>query len=185
MRRPCLFVCAALAVAAAGAVARGQDRLPRDPGIEMLVADTDAMPPEFAADALIRLSGSPKITRAAWRREILDEAFLRAYGAQDPYRRSATQPMPPDSRQGAQLLASDTSLTRVSLQVRATQLMTFVDPARARELFEWIELNLEPGVCEDPLVPAVDEYDTALSLIARTSFGTNRGDALRFLELYL
>ena len=110
---------------------------------------------------------------------------MRAYGAQEQYRRSSAQPIPPDSRQGAQFLALATALTRVSLQVRVSQLMAFTDPTRARELFEWIELNLSPGVCEDPLVPAVDEYYSALSLLARTTFGADRAEALRFLELYL
>ena len=63
--------------------------------------------------------------------------------------------------------------------------MALVNPKRAHELFEWIDLNLEPAVCDDPLVPAVDEYYAALSLLARTAFGRDRAEALRFLELYL
>jgi hypothetical protein len=55
--------------------------------------------------------------------------------------------------------------------------MALVDPRRAHELFEWIDLNLEPAVCDDPLVPAVDEYYTALSLLARTAFGGDRAGA--------
>ena len=184
MRLSHALVCAAI-VASAGLPIRAQEFPPRDPNIQSLVDAAASVPPEFAADALIRLSGSPKITEDAWRRELLDEAFFRAYGAQEQYRRSALQPVPPDSRQGANDLASATALNRVSLQVRAAQLMAFVDPARAHELFEWIDLNLEPAACEDPLVPAVDEYYTALSLLARTAFGADRAEGLRFLELYL
>jgi len=84
-----------------------------------------------------------------------------------------------------QLMASAMSLNRVSLQVRAAQLMAFIDPRRARQLFEWIDLDLTPGPCEDPLVPAVDEYYSALSLLARQTFDGNRDEALRFFELYL
>ena len=108
-----------------------------------------------AADVMIRLAGSARVADPAWRRELLDEAFMRAYGAQEQYRRSSGQPIPPDSRQGAQFLAFATALTRVSLQVRVSQLMAFTDPTRARELFEWIDLNLSPGVCDDPLVPDI------------------------------
>jgi hypothetical protein len=181
----CVAVAGA-AGAAAGAQESARPALPiRDPIIEVFAADAAALPPEFAADVMIRLAGSARVADPAWRRELLDEAFMRAYGAQEPYRRSSGQPIPPDSRQGAQFLALATAMTRVSLQVRASQLMAFSDPARARELFEWIELNLSPGVCEDPLVPAVDEYYSALSLIARTTFGADRAEALRFLELYL
>jgi hypothetical protein len=183
MPRAAYLVCAAIVF---GAALEGQGQSPsrRDPAIERLAADAAAVPPEFEADALMRLAASPKVD-SRWRRELLEEAFLRAYGAQDQYRRAATQPLPPDSRQGANQLAYTTSLTRVSLQSRAAQMLTLVDPPRARELFEWIDLNLEPALCEDPLVPAVDEYYSALSQLARTSFGADRGEALRFLELYL
>jgi hypothetical protein len=157
----------------------------RDPSLETLAADAAGLPPELAADALIRIASSARVTDRSWRRELLTEAFFHAYGARDQYRRGTRQSIPPDTRQGAQLLASAMSLNRVSLQVRASQLMAFVDTRRARELFEWIDLDLTAGVCEDPLVPAVDEYYTALSLLARTTFGQDRAEALRFLELYL
>ena len=183
------FACAAIATGAGVLVNAQESARPasafRDPIIEAFAADAAALPPEFASDVMIRLAGSARVADPAWRRELLDEAFMRAYGAQEQYRRSSAQPIPPDSRQGAQFLALATALTRVSLQVRVSQLMAFTDPTRARELFEWIELNLSPGVCEDPLVPVVDEYYSALSLLARTTFGADRAEALRFLELYL
>ena len=157
----------------------------RDRALRALAFDANNLPSEFSADALIRIAGSGRVTDRAWQRELLDAAFMRAYGAQEQYRRSTTQPLPPDSRQGANRLAYDASITRVSLQIRAVQLMAFVDPARARELFEWIDLNLAPAACGDPLVPSVDEYYTALSQLARTTFGAQRGEGVRFLELYL
>src|SRR5262249_50376097 len=82
----------------------------------------------------------------------------------------------------------DTGLTRVSLQLRAAQTMALVDPARAREMFEWIDLDLVPGTCESPIVPAVDEYYTTLAVLARTTFGTTaqgRSDAVRFLSFHM
>ena len=190
MRSRLGIACATLAVAAATFVARAQERERperpvRDADIRELAAQTIAVPAEFAADALIRLSGSSRITDASWRRELLDEAYLRAYGAQEQYKRSSTLGIPPDSRQGAQILAYTAPLTRVTLQVRAAQLMALLDRSRALEMFEWIDLNLAPSVCEDPLVPAVDDYYSALGQLARTAFGNNRGEALRFLQLYL
>jgi hypothetical protein len=157
----------------------------RDPALETLAGDAANLPPELAADALIRIASSARVAESAWKRELLTDAFIDAYGARDQYRRSTPQVIPPDTRQGAQLMASAMSLNRLSLQVRAAQLMAFIDPRRARELFEWIDLDLAPGVCEDLLVPSVDEYYSALSLLARTTFGNDRGEALRFLELYL
>jgi hypothetical protein len=156
----------------------------RDPGLEALATDAASLPPELAADALIRIASSARVTDRSWKRELLDEAFLKAYGARDQYRRGTPQSIQPDTRQNAQLLAYAMSLNRVSLQVRASQLMTFVDPGRARDLFEWIDLDIAPAACEDLLVPAVDEYYSALSLVARTTFA-DRAEALRFFELIL
>jgi len=182
-----VIVCATLAVAAAGLVLRADgDRPSRDARIQALVEATDLVAPEFAADALIRLSTSSRITDVSWRRELLDEAYYRAYAAQDQYRRwSPPGFIPPDSRQGAQLLADATSLNRMSLQVRVAQLMASTDPGRARELFEWIDLRLPRGTCDDPLVASADDYYTAVSLLARTAFGRDRNEALRFLQVYL
>ena len=157
----------------------------RDPALEMLAGDAAGLPPELAADALIRIAASPRVADITWKRELLTEAFFHAYGARDGYRRSTPQSIPPDTRQGAQIFAYATSLNRVSLQVRAAQLMAYVDPPRARELFEWIDLDLAPAICDDVLAPAVDEYYSALSLLARTTFGDDRTAALRFFELFL
>jgi hypothetical protein len=179
------LVCALLAAVAVAGMRASQEPAPRDPILITLADDAAGAPPEFAADALIRIASSSRIVDPEWRRELLNNAFMRAYGAREQYRRGSTQPIPPDTRQGAQQLAFTTSLTRVSLQVRAAQLMAFADAERARELFEWIDLNLAPGVCDDPLVPAVDEYYSVLSVLARTTFGDDRGEALRFLSVYL
>jgi hypothetical protein len=160
---------------------------PRDAQLDALVVEASAAPPEFAADVLIRASASPRIVDASWKRELLETAFIRAYGSQQDYRR-ASAPISPDTRQGADALAADTPLNRITLQVRAAEGMRNVDPGRARELFEWIELNLESGACESPLVPALDEYYAALATLARQTFpdgAQGRGDALQFFELYL
>jgi hypothetical protein len=178
------LVCAAMVAAAAGLGVRGQEQSSLSSDFRELVSDARGLPPEFAADALIRLSGSSQVT-TSMRRELLNEAFMRAYAAYDDYRRSTTAILRPESRQSALRLAYDTGLTRLTLQARATQLMTFTDPQRARELFDWIELNLAPGVCEDPLVPAVDEYYSALSLIARTTPATSRAEMMRFFVIHL
>lgn len=161
-----------------------QERRARDPRIDTLIADARTVPAEFSADALIRLAGLSQVSNAK-KVELLDEAFQRAQSARDEYRMSSLPDLPVDTRQGAQRQASATGLSRVSLQARAAQLMAFVDPRRARELFEWIDLNVSSPVCDGPLVPAVDDYYTALSYLARTTFGSNRAEGLWFLEFYL
>jgi hypothetical protein len=182
MRRTACVCCAVMVLVAA---LQGQDQKPprRDQAIEFLQADAASLAPEFEADVLIHLSQLPRVDKV-WRTELLETAYLRAYSAPEQYRRWTSQRIPPDSRQGAQLFASATALTRVTLQIRAVQLMVLIDPVRARDLFEWIDLDLSPGACADPLVPAVDDYYSALGLIARTAYARNRADAINFLELY-
>ena len=164
------FLCAlcvpCVLCASAFAAPRASDDPPhRDTAIESLIRDAAALPPEFNADVLIRIAGSTRVADLAWKREMLEEAFFRAYAAPVAYRRTSVR-VPPDSLQGALTQAYDTQIARVPLQVRAAQLMAFVAPLRARELFEWIDLNLAPAVCSDVLVPAVDEYYGALSTLA-------------------
>jgi len=180
-----LSICGVLcAIAGVDAALQGQSPPRRDQTIELLVADAASVPPEFEADVLLRVSSLPKVDKE-WRRELLDTAYMRAYAAPEQHRRSTTQEIPPDSRQGALLFANATALTRVTLQVRAVELMAFVEPLHARDLFEWIDLNLAPGACADPLVPSVDEYYIALGQIARLAYGGNAAGALNFFELYL
>lgn len=169
---------------AAGATVLGQERRTRDAQIDKLIADARAVPAEFSADALIRLAGFPQVSTAT-KVELLDEAFQRAHSARDDYRLSARPELPDDSRQGAQRQAFATGLNRVSLQSRAVQQMAFIDPPRGRERFEWIDLNVSAASCDGPLVPAVDDYYTALGYIARTTFGSDRAAALWFLEFHL
>lgn len=177
----------AVAVVSAALALQAQEAPARDRDIELLVADANGAPPEFAADALVRIASAPKVADPDWQRELLDDAYMRAYAAQESYRR-ITGAIPADTRQGAEARAGETGLTRVSLQLRAVQAMAPVDPAHARELFEWIDLDLEMGACSEALVPAVDEYYTTLSVLARTTFpptAAGRGEAVRFLELFL
>jgi len=183
MRRATCVLCATILL---GAVLRGQGpgAPRRDPAIELLAADAASVPPEFEADVLLRISQLSKVDKE-WRRELLDTAYMRAYAAPEQHRRATTREVPPDSRQGAQVFAYATALTRVTLQVRAVELMAFVEPLHARDLFEWIDLNLASGVCADPLVPSVDEYYTALGRIARLAYPGNSADGLNFFELYL
>ena len=185
MRRAFSFTLACAAIVS-GTTLPGQGRfLPRrDQSIEIIQADAASVPPEFEADILLKLSSLVKVDKE-WRRELLDTAYMRAYAAPEQHRMATTQQVPPDSRQGAQVFAYATALTRVTLQVRAVELMAFVDPLHARDLFEWIDLNLAPGVCANPLVPSVDEYYLALGQIARLAYRGNYADSLNFFELYL
>lgn len=84
---------------------QGQLQPHRDPALEIVTGSAAGLPPELAADALIRIASSPRVTDREWKRELLTEAFFRAYSARDPYRHSTPQPVPPDTSEGARLFA--------------------------------------------------------------------------------
>jgi hypothetical protein len=188
MRGSSRVVVPALFVIVAAAAGQEPPARPHNARIEALVDEARDAPPEFSADILIRAAQSPAVTDAAWRRELLEEAFMRAYGAQQSYRRIAV-PLSPDTRQGAEALASDTPLNRVALQVRAVQLLRFTALDRARELFGWIEPNLDADTCDSALAPGLDEYYVALAALARQAGSAGgsqeRTGALSFFELFL
>src|SRR3982750_669720 len=186
-RRTGCFVCAvrgSTPVNPSAQTAPAALRPRRDAALEAVAATAVSLPPELAADALIRIASSPRVTDRECKSGLLTEAFSRPPSAPEPYRQATAQAIAPDTKDGARLFAYATSLNRVSLQARASQMMALVDGPAARELFQWIDLDLTPAVCDDLLVPAVDEYYSALSLVARTTF-TDRTEALRFLELFL
>ncbi len=46
-----------------------------------------ALDPEFAANALLRIADAPAVADVAWKREILEDTFRLAAGAQEPFAR--------------------------------------------------------------------------------------------------
>jgi hypothetical protein len=182
-----VWLAASIAIAMLSTAAAQRVAPRRNPQLLELAGEAEAADPEFSADILIRAAAAAGATDRSWARELLEEAFVRAYAAQEPYRRVAP-PLPADTRQYAEALAADTPLDTVSLQLRAVQLMRMIDPLHARDMFEWISMPLEPGTCESALVPSVDDYYTALVALARDTFPrtpAGRADALRFLEFHL
>ena len=96
-------------------------------------------------DVLLRLAGSPRVVDPAWKRELLEEAWDRTHFIQEPYRRAAPG-APADSRAAMLTDAYDMKLDRVSLQARAARAMLALSPARAREMFEWIDFRAAAAV---------------------------------------
>jgi hypothetical protein len=72
--------------------------VPARAAIEDAVRAADSVPPEFAADILIKLAPAAGAFDLAWQRVLLDDAFRRAGSAQQPVRESSA-PLPPDTRQ--------------------------------------------------------------------------------------
>jgi hypothetical protein len=155
--------------------------------VEALANDASAVPAEFAADLFIRIASSPSLDDRTRKRELLENAFMRAYGAQESFKRAAPA-APIDSQAGGVARAYATGLDTLTLQLRAVAGLASVDAARARELFDAVSFYQPPATCDSPLVPVADEYYGTLATIARRTFANTaegHAAALRFFEIYL
>lgn len=133
-------------------------------GLDSAVDRARSLPGEFAADGLIRLAGVPDLP-AAKRIELLKEAFQRAAEAQEPMRRYAaitriTGPAGYMNRAYAQ------EMDRMSLRMRAIEVMLPLDAPKARQMFLDIPALAIPRLsCTDFLVYDVSRYYTVLGTI--------------------
>lgn len=138
--------------------------------IEALLGYARTVPAELAADALLRIADSGKVTDLRWKAELLEEAFRAATSAQHAVKRNALPGSAVETRTGYLSSAFTLNLDRLSLQCRAISALAVVDRPRARRLFAEISgLKLEPLSCEDALVYDVDVfYETAAKVLALT-----------------
>jgi hypothetical protein len=153
---------------------------------EALLDRARALPPEFAADAMLRIVSDPKRFDSREQRiEIVEDAFRLAALAQMPWPVRG-RGFHTDTRPGWQEFAGGTGLNSLDLQARAIQAMQTLDPARLVRLFnEMRPLVLQPGTCQDPLRPRLAHYYTAMLLVARHGFTAEekrKGEPERFLQ---
>lgn len=154
---------------AAAPLAWGAEARPAE--IEALVDRARAVPAEFAADALIRIAESPKVQDPAWKRELLEDAFRRAAGAQQPWKKRAIGQPPRGTPVDFLNRAFSQDLDAGSLQCRAVRAMLPLDKARARRWF--IEIphpRLKPISCTEGLVYDVSVYYETLGEVAERAF---------------
>ncbi len=158
----------------------------RSPEILNLITIVQWSPPEFAADMLITIADSTKVTEADWKKKLLQEAFHVATDCQYRIPQRAVGPYPTDTRAGYLAQAFLLKLDTLSLQCRAIQSMLPLDKGKARQLFSEVEKFKFPALsCGDGLVYEVsDFYKTAGKLFkeAFSSEEVRRGDHIRFLE---
>jgi len=160
--------------------------------IENLVAEAYYLPPEFAADALMRLAKSKKVTDKQWKKELIEAAFRFAAEAQQPTRRKNANlgTYSVDTNSGYLSYAFGQNLDKLSLQNRAVKMMLDLDKQRARQLFGEIpaKLNLPPLSCDDALVYDVAEFYDTLRLIAEKTFTSEQikqGERMQFILPYI
>jgi len=155
-------------------------------GIDALLDAARAAPAEFAADAMIRIAALDKLDKAR-RIELLEQAFQKASGAQQPYKRHATF-VRPGSPSGIVNRAYGQDLDAMSLRLRAIEALLPLDPQKAKELFIQTPPPNTPRLkCEEYLVYDVGRFYDTLGNIARQSFNYQQiqlGDPLRLLQRF-
>jgi hypothetical protein len=130
-----------------------------------------AAPPEFFADAILRLVQAGKIPQSEQQVELLEEAFSIAAGAKESMRLTDLPGTPPDTREIYRSKAGELGLNTLSLQSRIVRELVTLDRAKARELFERITRpKLEPRPCADPLIADVSAYYEAAAIVAQSTF---------------
>jgi hypothetical protein len=154
--------------------------------IDSLIDMGRGAPPEFAADALIRIAGLGKLEKTR-RIELLEEAFRIAAGAQEPFRRRAAV-LGGDSGQFVNH-AFEQDLDGLSLRLRAIDALLPLDAKEARSLFSLLPpLEIPPVKCEDSLVYDPGLFYEVLGRVAAVSFTPKEiatGQEFQFLMLYL
>lgn len=161
-------------------------KLPAD--VQQVVGMAMAAPPEFAADALLRLLAAGKIADPDAKREYIELAFRLAGRAQHPFPVLLVKSVPPDTREGFQSMASRLKLDRLSLQTRAAGEMFSVSKTAARELFDQIPHVAEPLTCDSALVPDLSAYYEAALRVAQNSFTSEqreKNESLRWFQVVL
>ena len=88
--------------------------------IDALIDAARSVPGEFSADALIRIAGTDKIDKAR-KIELLEQAFDRASGAQQPFPRHAV-PLKLDGSSSYWNRLNKQDLDALSLRLRAVEM---------------------------------------------------------------
>lgn len=178
-----------LLLAGQGAAPRAPHQRPRPGDLQnearSLADRAIALPPELAADILLRLAAAPGTLRSQESTQsLIERAFQLASHAQFPFPRVGGYWT--DSQLGMVSGASPLGLDELSLKMRAVGQMLAVDAARAREMFtatplpEWTPLS-----CTDPYAPKFDRYyATLLELFRSPAFSAKereKGEDFTFI----
>jgi hypothetical protein len=173
-------ICTVLFVAAAAMAWAEPPSLPEP--YRSVVELSHAAPPEFAADALLRIleesgkiesgnSVSGKILDRDSKRRLLEDAFRLAEVATFPVRMRALPGIPQDTRSAFLSRAYGLQLDALSLESRAATDMLSLDVPRARELFLEIPPPALPAPsCDDALVSDLSNFYHALSEMVSRGF---------------
>jgi hypothetical protein len=136
-----------------------------------LVDLAQATPPEFAADAMLRIAESGKIKDRDAVRDLVEQGFRMAAAATFRVPMRGLPGTTTDTRSGVLSQAYDLKLDALSLQSRAVRDMLAIDKAKARDLFRNIPPPvLAPLTCDDAMVYDVADFYRTIGIIANTAF---------------
>lgn len=146
-------------------------------------------PPEFTADALLRIVEQGRLRDRDVKFALVEEAFRSAAAAKFPVRMHGLPGTTTDTASGSLSRAYELKLDALSLQSRAVRDMLPLDPAAARKLFaEIVRPMLSPLTCDDALVYDLPDFYQALGAIVNGAFTQKeraKEDHLTFLSDYL
>jgi hypothetical protein len=146
-------------------------------------------PPEFTADALLRIIEQGRLADKGARRDLMEEAFHIAAGAKFPVRMQGLPGTTTDTASGSLSRAYALKLDALSLESRAVRDMLPLDSANARKLFgEIARPMLAPLTCDDALVYDLSDFYQALGAVVNGTFTPKeraKDEHLNFLNDYL
>jgi hypothetical protein len=176
-----------LAASIASAQTQPPAKLPEP--YQSIVELSHSAPPEFAAEALLRLVESGKLADRDAKRRLVGEAFRLAQGATFPIRMRALPGLPVDNRSGFLSRAYGLQLDSLSLESRAVKAMLGIDVPQARELFDEIPPPaLAPLSCDDALVYDLSNFYQLLAAMVNRGFTEKeraKQDHVNFLLGYI
>jgi hypothetical protein len=125
------------------------------------------LPPEFAADALLRIAAAAGSHDLAFERQTIEDAFYLAAQSQEPFARRRW----PHAAVNLFDKAYTQGLDACTLQCRAVDALLPIDYKKARELFSEIPAPRipQPG-CQDTLAPDVAIFYNTLAEVAARAF---------------
>jgi hypothetical protein len=153
----------------------------------LLIRDAESLPPEFAADVVLRVIESGASLAASEKLKALKSAFDEAAQSQDDVLLRPWGGSVEETSEGLHALAlSAAQLDRISEQSRAVQDMAGIDPKLARVRLGMIAMpRFEPPACKATWVYFPAPYYDAVFKVMETGFsrkevaGGERGELLK------
>jgi hypothetical protein len=143
-----------------------------DADVRSLVDETEALPPEFASDALLQLVEKGLIRNDGLKTKLLSRAFQKASASRDDVMLRPWGVNVEETPQGLHAIASTvTQLDRISLQARTVRGFFSISHRRAREAFESMPPpRIQPIACGENWYFVPDSYYDILGMLVEHSF---------------